>query len=136
MTFGTETHETKKHLKRSSYDLMLPISSWISRGSSVATRGQATVISLHETGKYILRLDGTRKQLLFEPDLGNHVPAGVWRILHGKKSCILLFCGFFLVRAEEQPSFLGREKAENVFCQGKPFWTSHSLGTDVYHVYS
>jgi len=40
------------------------------------------VISLHETGKYVLRLDGrSGKQLLFEPDLGNHVAAGVWRCL-------------------------------------------------------
>ena len=40
------------------------------------------MISLHETGKYVLRLDGrSGKQLLFEPDLGNHVAAGVWRFL-------------------------------------------------------
>ena len=40
------------------------------------------MISLHETGKYVLRLDGrSGKQLLFEPDLGNHVAAGVWRCL-------------------------------------------------------
>ena len=56
---------------------------------------QATVISLHETGKYILRLDGTRKQLLFEPDLGNHVPAGVWRILHDKNHASFCFADFF-----------------------------------------
>ena len=56
--------------------------------------GQATVISLHETGKYILRLDGTRKQLLFEPDLGNHVPAGVWRILHHKNHASFCFADF------------------------------------------
>lgn len=46
--------------------------------------GEATVISLHESGKYVLRLDGTRKQLLFEPDLANHVPSGVWRYSPGQ----------------------------------------------------
>ena len=76
------------------------------------------MISLHETGKYILRLDGTRKQLLFEPDLGNHVPAGVWRNLDGPKIYAKDFEGRCLVRAEKQPSLLisvgGTEPPENV----------------------
>lgn len=59
--------------------------------SSIFNFCEATVISLHETGKYVLRLDGrSGKQLLFEPDLGNHVAAGVWRYGVGQKLMVFV----------------------------------------------
>ncbi|CAE7784233.1 KIDINS220 [Symbiodinium microadriaticum] len=56
--------------------------------SSLFDHREATITNLHETGKYVLSLDGDRKPLVFEPDLTNHVPAGGWRYYPGQKLAV------------------------------------------------
>ncbi|CAJ1353116.1 unnamed protein product [Effrenium voratum] len=51
---------------------------------------EATIMQLHETGKYALRFDGGQEKVLYEPDLTNHVPAGVWRYGAGQKLMVFI----------------------------------------------
>jgi len=86
---STENTEIEVDMMMKLKGLIYPVGARMTL-SSTFNFCEATVISLHETGKYILRLDGTRKQLLFEPDLGNHVPAGVWRYGAGQKLMVFV----------------------------------------------
>ena len=124
-------------------------------------KSEATVISLHENGKYVLRLDGSRKQPLFEPSLANHVPAGVWShsegVIRAFKVALYGFCSASdhfgaLTRGYSQGQMLMvfvdghlaielaqrhlRQMARPPSAQGEHLWQSARLGGRVRYDFS